>query len=392
MYNRKLVFWASCMGMLLFGITMTTLGPILPKIMLQFGIDKANAGALFSLMSLGILLGSLIFGPLVDRYGYKELLILCSVFVLAGLEGIAMTPTLGLLKAAVFIFGFGGGIINGGTNALVSDISEEGRGAGLALLGVFFGIGAFSIPLILGLFLDLFSYRAIIAGVGVIVLIPMVFFVFIRFPEAKQKQGFPIRKGASLLKETTLLLFGLILFLESGMEITAGGWTTAFFNEELAMSANRAVYFQSLFWVGMMLARLLLGTTLKNSRPSRLLYLFIGLAFTGSILLLVSRSLILAAAGILIIGAGFAAVYPLILGYVGDLYSQLSGTAFSIVLVMALTGGMILPWLAGVLGDAYGLRTSFLIIPVSLLVMMVILRRVLQRFHATKNKTVKTRI
>ncbi|HKI44397.1 MAG TPA: MFS transporter [Balneolales bacterium] len=391
MYNRKLVFWASCLGMLLFGITMTTLGPILPKIMLRFGMDKANAGALFSLMSLGILLGSLIFGPLVDRYGYKELLIVCSVFVLAGLEGIALTPSLGLLKVAVFVFGFGGGIINGGTNALVSDISEEGRSAGLALLGVFFGIGAFSVPLVLGLLLDHFSYRTIIAGVGFIVLIPLLFFIVIRFPEAKQKQGFPIRKGAGLLKETTLLLFGLILFLESGMEITAGGWTTAFFNEELAMSANRAVYFQSLFWVGMMLARLLLGTTLKSSRPSRLLYLFISLAFSGSILLLAGRSLVLAAAGIFIIGAGFAAVFPLILGYVGDLYSQLSGTAFSIVLVMALTGGMILPWLAGVLGDAYGLRTSFLIIPLSLLVMMVILTMVLQRFRATKSKTVKIR-
>ncbi len=379
------------MGMLLFGITMTTLGPILPKIMLQFGIDKANAGALFSLMSLGILLGSLIFGPLVDRYGYKELLIVCSIFVLAGLEGIALTPSLGWLKVAVFVFGFGGGIINGGTNALVSDISEEGRSAGLALLGVFFGIGAFSVPLVLGLLLDHFFYRTIIAGVGVIVLIPLVFFVFIRFPEAKQKQGFPIRKGAGLLKEVTLLLFGLILFLESGMEITAGGWTTTFFNEELAMSANKAVYFQSLFWVGMMLARLLLGTTLKNSRPSRLLYLFIGLALTGSILLLVGKNLILAAAGIFIIGAGFAAVFPLVLGYVGDLYPQLSGTAFSIVLVMALTGGMILPWLAGVLGDAYGLRTSFLIIPVSLLVMMIILTMVLQRFRATKSRTVKIR-
>lgn len=381
-YNRKLVFWASCLGMLLFGITMTTLGPILPKIMTDFGIDKANAGALFSLMSFGILLGSLIFGPLVDRYGYKELLVLCTILVLAGLEGIAISPSLELLKTAVFVFGFGGGIINGGTNALVSDISEEGRGAGLALLGVFFGIGAFSIPLILGLLLEYFSYKAIIAGTGVIVLIPLLFFVLVHFPDAKQKQGFPIRKGAGLLKEVTLLLFGMILFLESGMEITAGGWTTAFFNEELAMSANKAVYFQSLFWIGMMLSRLLLGTTLKNKRSSSLLYIFIGLALMGSVLLLLGKSPFMAATGIFIIGAGFAAVFPLILGYVGDLYSQLSGTAFSIVLVMALTGGMILPWLAGILGDAYGLRISFVIIPVSLLVMIFILIVVLRRFRS----------
>jgi len=376
--------------MLLFGITMTTLGPILPKIMADFGIDKANAGALVTLMSLGILVGSLIFGPLVDRYGYKGLLIFCSVLVLIGLEGVAFSKSLSLLKLAIFVFGFGGGIINGGTNALVSDISEEGRSAGLALLGVFFGIGAFSIPLILGLLLDHFTYRSIIAGVGVFVLVPLLFFLFINFPEAKQKQGFPIKEGTGLLKEATLILFGVILFLESGMETTAGGWTTTFFNEELSMSANTAVYFQSLFWIGMMSARILLGTILKNNRPYRILYTFISLAFAGSILLLFSRSVVPAAIGIFIIGAGFAAVYPMILGFVGDLFSQLSGTAFSIVLVMALIGGMIYPWLAGVLGDAYGLRISFIIIPVSLIVMSLILWMISHRTNQQVKKSINT--
>ena len=50
----------------------------------------------------------------------------------------------------MFFIGFGGGIINGGTNALVADISAENKGANLSLLGVFFGIGALGMPLLLG--------------------------------------------------------------------------------------------------------------------------------------------------------------------------------------------------------------------------------------------------
>ena len=38
----------------------------------------------------------------------------------------------------MFLFGLGGGAINGATSALVSDISEKEKGANLSLLGVFF--------------------------------------------------------------------------------------------------------------------------------------------------------------------------------------------------------------------------------------------------------------
>jgi MFS family permease len=44
----------------------------------------------------------------------------------------------------------------------------------------------------------------------------------------------------------------------------------------------------------------------------------------------------------------------------------LSGTAYSITFAMALTGGMVLPYLTGVLGASYGLRPSFLVVPAAL--------------------------
>ena len=82
--------------------------------------------------------------------------------MLLGLEGIAFAPSGRFLALAVFLFGFSGGIINGSTNALVSDISEEGRGSGLSLLGVFFGLGALGVPLVLGLLLRRLDYAAIL--------------------------------------------------------------------------------------------------------------------------------------------------------------------------------------------------------------------------------------
>ena len=377
--NRRAIFAVACLGMLVFGIVLTMLGAVLPEVMESFGIDKAAAGTLFLLMSFGILAGSLVFGPVVDRYGYRGMLAGAIALVFVGLELIAFAPSLTVLRIGVALIGFGGGIINGGTNALVADISVEGRSAGLSILGIFFGIGAVGVPFSLGLLLGIASYQTLVAGVGAVVLVPLAATLVVAFPLPKQTQGVPIAAGAKLVRDPILLVFGLMLFLESGMEIAVGGWTATFFSEELALSAERALIVLSLYWLGMMLARLALGTFLRQIPPARALLGCITLGVIGALLMLGSRSVAGAAIGTFLLGVGFAATFPVVLGFVGDRYPLLSGTAFSIVLVMALTGGMILPWLTGVLGAAYGLRTSFLIIPTALVLLAILFMLVSRR-------------
>lgn len=384
MHSRKLVFSSACLGLLLFGIVMTVLGAILPSVLDRFEITKASAGSLFLLMSFGIMVGSLVFGPVVDRYGYKYLLMACAGLILLGLEGIAFSNSFRLLRLSVFIVGLGGGVINGGGNALVADISVEGRGAGLSLLGVFYGLGAIGVPLILGSLLALMSYGSILAGVSLGVALPVVYFAVIRFPEPKQAKGFPIRDGLGLLKEIPLLLLGLILFFESGMEIMVGGWAATFLKEELAIETGRAVLFLSLYWLGMIAARLVLGIILKRVSPGLVLRASLLIAFSGALMMFFAQGLVLALPGLLLIGIGFAAGFPIILGYIGDQYPGLSGTAFSVAFVIALTGGMLLPYIAGWIGNLASLRLSFLIIPAAILIMLILFGVVLRRIADTK--------
>lgn len=378
--NHKLLFASACLGMLLFGITITTLGAILPEIIPRYGISKTEAGTLFTVMNFGILAGSLVFGPIVDRYGYKKLLVACSVLILFGIEGVAFAPTFILFSFFIFFFGLGGGIMNGATNALVSDISREGRSAGLALLGVFFGIGAFGVPLILGALLDSFTYTQIIASLGVIVVIAIFLFLYLQFPAPKHPHSFPIKEALKLVKHPTLLLLAFILFFQSGMEITTGGWTAAYFHEVLQLDSSTAVLLLSFFWIGLMLSRLALSRLLLKRSPAKILMISAGIAFMGSLLLLYTDNTTLATFSIFLIGAGFGAVFPVVLGYIGDLYPDMSGTAFSLAFTIALTGGMIMPYLAGLMGDLYGLQSSFLIIPAALIALFILFLFVLKRF------------
>lgn len=378
-YQRKLVFAAACLGMLAFGIVMTVLGTILPSIIARFGLDKAAAGSLFSTLSVGLLAGSVVFGPVVDRYGYKGLLIACIVLILLGLEAMALASSFGVLAVAVFLIGLGGGAINGSTNALVSDISERDRSAGLSLLGVFFGLGAFGVPFALGFLLDVFAYGTLVAFIGAGLVVPLVFYATIAFPAPKQPQGVPPREALRLAREPVLVLMGLMLFLQSGIEITAGGWTTTYFIENLALDAHGAAFVLSTYWAGMIVSRLLLGALLRSFLPAYVLFGCLAVAVGGIVLLLAAPNLWVAVPGVFLLGAGLAAGYPIVLGYAGDAYPHLSGTAFGVLFVMGLTGGSVVPLATGLVADDVGLRASFFFIPAGLVLMALLMLLVLRR-------------
>ena len=80
-YNKTKVFIAACIGMSFFGISMIVLGSILPILSEKFTLNTAQATALVAFLPIGMLLGSIIFGPIVDRQGYKGLLIIISLLV-----------------------------------------------------------------------------------------------------------------------------------------------------------------------------------------------------------------------------------------------------------------------------------------------------------------------
>ena len=176
-----------------------------------------------------------------------------------------------------------------------------------------------------------------------------------------------------------------MLFLESGMEITVGGWTSTFVKEELAVPERSALFLLSLYWMGMMVARLALGNILRWASPYRVLYTCMTLALVGSALLLSTQQVWVAGLGVFLVGAGLAATFPTVLGFVGDRYAALSGTAFSLVIAMALVGGMILPYAAGVLGSLRGLRGSLLIVPAALVAQIILLAILARARRANSN-------
>lgn len=355
-YNRQLVFWSACLGMLLFGIALLTLGAILPDLRLRHSLSAVEAGTLFSILPIGVIAGSLLFGPVCDRYGYRVLLATSAVLMFAGLEGLAFTHTSWILTLSVFLTGMGGGAINGATNAVVSDISTTGKGADLSLLGVFFGVGALGMPLLLSVLRKSLDFEAIVAATGFLALAAAILFLFVRFPPAKQAEGISFRQIGMMFKDLTLLLIAFFLFFQSAFEGLINNWTTTYLIERVAAPQSAALMGLSAYVAGMTLTRLLIGSLFRKVPEKGLLYVSFAVTLAALVLFRLSGSVVPAAIGLFLLGVGIAAAFPTMLGFVGNRYPHLSGTAFSFVLVIALLGNMLVNYSMGLVAENYGIR------------------------------------
>ncbi len=372
-YQKRYVFSAACLGMLLFGIVMISLGSILPEITDKFKLNEVRMGYLLTLLPSGILVGSLVFGPLVDWLSHKKILIAGSIFTLIGLEGIAFSNNIPILHFSVFCIGLGGGILNGVTNALVSEISDEDHSANLSILGVFFGVGSLGTPVLLGLLQGSYSFEYILSLLGAFVILPILFFIFIRFPVVAKSQGIPLREGFNMLKDPLLLFFGFILFFQSGFEGLLNNWTTSYLEAIKNLNASNALFTLSSFVGALIVARIILGKILRIYSP---LIIMVGgfiIGFIGCIILLYGQSFYLLISGLIAIGLGLASGFPVILGYIGQNYTQFSGTAFSIAITIALIGNVLANYIMGLISQQYGLTVLPYFLMIAILAIFILL-------------------
>lgn len=366
-YSKTSVFVSACAGMAFFGIAMLSLAPILGR--LNSFVEGANS--LPSTMSLGILLGTIVFGPVVDRFGYKGLLVSSSVLALAGLQGLANFREIGMLHISIFCLGLGGGILNGETNALVSDIyDDDKRGGRLGLLGAFYCVGALLWTL-LNYFIADFTIP--LNAVSVVMTAFILFFLIIRFPAAKPSENISFRKSVGLLRYPALLLFAIVLFFESGFEGSQGNFTVSYLCDRGGMSMASATLAMTWFTVGMLAGRLPLGAILGKLGALATLYSYLAAALAGVLLLLLGTgSTAFAYISMILIGFGVGATYPVVLNYIGGAFRELSGTAISIALFIGLLGQYTFNKVTGAAFDAGHQTFLPVLLAAAVLCMMVI--------------------
>ena len=207
----------------------------------------------------------------------------------------------------------------------------------------------------------------------------IIFCIPVRFPAPKQAQGFPVKEGLGLLKESSLLLLSFILFFQSGIEGVCNNWSTSYFGQMTDIPANQALIALTCMVAGLTVARMVQVAIFKKIKPETVLPYSLTLTAIGFCFLMFSPGFARAAVGMVLVGMGLSATYPVILSILGSRYPSLSGTAFSVALAIALIGQTAMNGLMGMISQyANGIGLYPYLMIASLAVMLLLYKRSLK--------------
>ena len=360
--NRNRLFVGACAAMFVFGIVLAILGALfgLPAMRDRLGVTLAQQGDIFLALFFGVLLSTIIVGPMIDSFGNKAVLTVSAALVTVALVVFAYAASFHGAIAAALLLGFGGGGLNTSSNALVADLYPENRGAMLNIVGMFFGFGALFIPLLAAIITGLFTIPQVFLLAAALAAVCTIFYVVLPFPPPREAIGFSLLASMKAARIPGVLLFGLILFCESGNESSIGGWASTYVGS-IGGDARVATWILAGYWGGLMIGRIIAAKVLANVTKQRLVLASGVGSLIGSAVMLYAGSVAVVAIGAIVIGLSFAAIYPTVLAIAADRYERLAGTIFGLLFAIGLLGGMLFPWLIGHVGEAYSVHAGMVV-------------------------------
>jgi MFS transporter, FHS family, glucose/mannose:H+ symporter len=336
-------------GFLLSGFLFALLGAVLPA----WGYHRdppefITIGNCFLSLAVGVIAAHQVSAAILARKSLRFLLVFGCLLGCAGLLSLALaTPPAHWLwrMPGLAILGLAVGLLNAGLfQAIAASYSREPVRA-VALGGFYYGLGCLAVTLLVaGTF---YAYTVPVILI-LMALAPGLFaWLYARTAVAEKAPvaHADLRQVLRDFRSLGAVLFALLLFFQFGNEWSIAGWLPLFLVRRLGMSPPASLGILSLYWVALLVGRAAAVAILPRVRHSLLLGLSVLAALFGCLLLYRgstdNRSG--AVAGVLLLGAGFASIYPLVAEKIGGRFPYYHPVFFSGIFSFALFGGLIAP-------------------------------------------------
>jgi FHS family glucose/mannose:H+ symporter-like MFS transporter len=170
--------------------------------------------------------------------------------------------------------------------------------------------------------------------------------------------------SASRGRRTVLaILFCLLLFLQFANVWSIAGWLPVYLIDRLGMSPTGAVTVLACFWLALTMGRVGAAALIDLMPHGRLLAISAFCALFGGTALTAADTRGGAVVGILLMGAGFSAIFPLAAEQIAARFEGYHSGYFAGVFAFAMSGGIFAAFVLGHLAEWIGLRA----IPVSVM-------------------------
>ncbi|WP_026293701.1 MFS transporter [Saccharibacillus kuerlensis] len=382
------------------GLPDSLLGAAWPVMRPDLGAPLEAAGMLAMIVAGGTIVSSLASGRLIDKLGTGPITLISCLMTAAALLGFSFAPSLLWFALLAIPLGLGAGAVDAALNHYVATHYEAHH---MSWLHCFWGVGATGGPLLISYFIkEHDSWRAGYTAVAIIQ-VALVTILLATLPlwkkvaaqrsmlrassrphhsdasvkgsnkfTAKTDREEDIRPSAQPMRLPGVKMSMLAFLFYCGVETLVGLWGASFLVGARGIPAETAAWWISLYYGGITIGRLITGfITLKVS--NRILIL-VGplISALGAVLLLLPLPGAITLAGFVLIGFGFAPVYPGLIHETPVRFGRAnSAKLIGYQMAVAYTGTTFLPPLFGLLASQAGIGL-FPVVSLLLIVLMLL--------------------
>ncbi len=369
--EQKIIFGGCFYAFFINGITALIIGAIMPSILVDFNMGYDKGGMLLSVQSIGNLIASFLGGIVSVYLGRKNAIVMLSSMTALGFAGIIITKSPVFLLIPFFLTGIGRGSVSNMSTTIVNDVSDGAPGP-LNILHTFFAVGAFMAPFFASWSFNMnLSWRFVIGVVTILSVIMVVIFSTMKIDNVKtgrKKNKREEKVSLEYLKNIDFYISSGILFFYVGVEYAVNGWIVTYLKDTGIMSTSLAQKVLYILWIIIIFGRLFSAYISKFvDKKTILLASSIGTMIFFA-LFLISSSIWAIIGCILGLGFCLSGIYPTTISNVGSVLKG-SDLAMGTLLAVAGLGGIIMPYVTGVVAEKKGIAGGMLAITVAVIFM-----------------------
>jgi len=350
----------------LYGTIASLLGTLLPTFSARFHLSPEQNGYIASLQALGLMLATLVAGPLMDSKGIKTALCGGLALMLVALLSLLGAAGWGTLALAIFALGLGSGTVVAASNNLASQVDEKRRASMVNFANLFFGLGGLATPFIAANLLAGNPMRLayLVAALSVCVL---VMAVSTSIPRPSAESGFHLKDLVTIERKPLLLLLCLTVFLYVGCEVGFWNWLPKYLMSRGSDSRTALNILGLGFACGIIAGRLLAMQILRRISAATVC------VTAGAAMLIATYVTVhvsdptLAAVAVFCSGMAMGPLFPSAIGITGDAFPRMTGTCIALVITSGWFGAAVSSWVIGRIAgsDPSRLPHALMVIPLS---------------------------
>ena len=366
------------------GICFASWASRIPDIQTKLQLNSAALGGILLCLPVGLLSSLPIAGFLVAKCGSRIVVMIAAVLYAATLPMLGFATSSTQLMITLFVFGFGGNMLNISINTQAVGTESLYHKPIMASFHGIWSLAGFS-GAAMGTLMIRFQvippyHYLCITGLACLILFIFSGGLIKKDSNKDEKQPIFARPDKSILN------FGLIAFCSMICEGAMFDWSGIYFLKVVNPGAAWVTVGYTAFMCTMATGRFVGDWVAYRLGMKRMLQLSGIMTASGLLLAVCFPQFITATIGFLIVGAGVSSVIPMIYSTVGKSKVMSPGVAIAAVSTIGYMGFLVGPPFIGFIAQATSLRISFGLIAVMGTMIAVIATRIKSESFVSKAK------